>query len=507
MSEEEKKLQKQEQQKSESLADSKKIDLYINNEKDEEQGISIMNVFSRLRQRFHIYGFVMLIGLLAGLLVPSIMYVAKDKQDQAVAIVGLDYAGAEEGLDPKGEKLDITYIKSSYVVQTALNNVVLPTKVSASQVQSNLKITGILTEETRQQMEIIEKLEEVKNNEYGKLITSFSLKYRAQYVISLKSVFKDSNNNKTTLSSSDTSRLLNAITDAYNDYFVEVYQEKRLPSNYLEAIGSDKLDYLDTLDAISESYDYLSSYCNDKASFLPGFRAANGKSFGDLSNMINTVKNTEIDDYYSYIYMNHVSKDKDVQLTNYKIEKREAEYQLQEVNTNITNLQNSIDNYKPDKVKVNNTDGSGTIEVDVYPAAYYQLILDLKNLNETKSALQKRISILTDRIAMLEGPDATDEQKAKAEEYVAKALLNAKNTYTLVKDVSTELFASNSYRSRYMHTVSTYTSEKLTDSLKTFLIGGGVGFGLGLVIWVADAFILEFRDVKKRNDQLEREAQ
>lgn len=505
MSEEEKKLKAKEQQ-SESLADSKKIDLYINNEKDEEQGISIMNVFTRLRQRFHIYGFVMLIGLLVGLLVPTIMYVAKDKNDTAVAIVGLDYEGAEEGLDPRGNELDITYVKSSYVVQTALNNVVLPQKVSASQVQSNLKITGILTEETRQQMDIINKLEEVKNNEYGKLITSFSLKYRAQYVISLKSVFKDSNNNKITLSSTDTSRLLNAITDAYNDYFVEVYQEKRLPSDYLDAINSDKLDYLDTLDAISSSYDYLSTYCNERASFLPGFRASNGKSFTDLSNMIDTVKNTEIDDYYSYIYMNHVSKDKDVQLTNYKIEKRNAEYQLDEVNTNINNLQESIANYKPDKVKVNNTDGSGTIEVDVYPAAYYQLILDLKNLNETKSSLQKRISILTDRIAMLEGPDATDEQKAKAEEYVTKALTNAKNTYALVKDVSSELFASNSYRSRYMHTVSTYTSEKLSDSLKTFLIGGGVGFALGLVIWVADAFILEFRDVKKKNEQLEREA-
>lgn len=502
---EEKKLKAKEQQ-SESLADSKKIDLYINNEKEGEQGVSVMNVFSRLKQRFHIYGFVMLIGLLAGLLVPTIMFVAKDKKDTAVAIVGLDYEGAEEGLDPKGKELDITYIKSSYVVQTALNNVVLPQQVSASMVQSNLNITGILTEETRQQMDIINKLEEVKNNEYGKLITSFTLKYRAQYIVSLSSVFKDNNNNKVTLSSNDTSRLLNAITDAYNDYFVEVYQEKRLPSNYLEAINETKLDYLDILDEISVSYDYLNEYCDDRASFLKGFRASNGKSFTDLSTMISTVKNTEIDDYYSYIYMNHVSKNKDVQLTNYKIEKREAEYQLDEVNTNITNLQNSIDNYKPDKVKVNNTDGSGTIEVDVYPEAYYQLILDLKNLNETKSALQKRISILTDRIAILEGPDATDEQKAKASEYVANALTNAKNTYELVKEVAQELFASNSYRNRYMHTVSTYTAEKLTDNLKLLLIGGGAGFALGLAIWVTDAFVLEYKDVRKRNEQLEREA-
>ena len=503
MNDEKKKLKAEEQQ-SESLADSKKIDLYINNDKDEEQGISIMNVFTRLKQRFHIFGFVMLISLLIGLLVPTMMYTFKDRKDAAVTIVALDYDGADQGLDPRGNKLDITYIKSSYIVQTALNSLPkeLSNKVTAAQVQSNLEITGILTEETRQQMEIINKLEEVKNNEYGKLIQQLSLKYKAQYIVSLKSVFKD-NNSKITLTSSETSRLLGAVTDIYNDYFVEVYQEKSLPSNYLDAINEERLDYLDVLDAISSSYDYLEGYCQNRANLLPNFRASNGKSFSDLSTMINTVKNTEIDDYYSYIYLNHVSKDKEMQLTNYRIEKREAENQLTRVTADITNLENSIANYKPNKVRVDDTNGGGNVEVEIYPAAYYQLILDLKGLNEEKSALQKRITILTDRITMLEGPDATDEQKQKAAEYVSKALVNAKNTYSLVKDVSTELFASNSYRSRYMHTVQTYESEKLSSSLKLFLIGGGVGIGLGLLIWVADAFILEFRDVRKRNEQLE----
>ena len=57
-----------------------------------------------------------------------------------------------------------------------------------------------------------------------------------------------------------------------------------------------------------------------------------------------------------------------------------------------------------------------------------------------------------------------------------------------------------------MHTVSTYTSEKLSDSLKTFLIGAGAGLGLGLIVWFVDAFVLEFRDVRRKNEQSEREA-
>ena len=63
MNKEEKELQAKQEQ-NESLADSKKIDLYINNNGEGEQGISIMNVFSTLGKRFHIYVFVMIIGLL-----------------------------------------------------------------------------------------------------------------------------------------------------------------------------------------------------------------------------------------------------------------------------------------------------------------------------------------------------------------------------------------------------------------------------------------------------------
>ena len=91
------------EQQSESLVDSKKIDLYINNsDGDAEKGISIMNVFSRLKQRFHIYIWVMLIGLLAGLLVPTMMYTFKDKKESAVAVLGFDYADAALGQSPDG---------------------------------------------------------------------------------------------------------------------------------------------------------------------------------------------------------------------------------------------------------------------------------------------------------------------------------------------------------------------------------------------------------------------
>lgn len=490
--------------KEESLADSKKIDLFINNQEDQEQGISIMNVFSTLGKRFHLYLWVMIIGLLAGLLVPTFIYTFKDKKDSAVAILGLDYANAEEGLAPDGSKLDISNIKSSYVVENALNKVTLSKKVTTAQVQSNLVITGILTDETKQTIDILDDLKEAKNNDYSKILQSLELKYRAQYIISISSTFKDGNN-KFKLPSEDLSKLLNAITTSYSEYFIETYQKQDLPGNYLEAINAEALDYLDILDDISGALIDLESYCYNHANTVPNFRSTDGVSFSDLASQIAMFRNGQIDYIYSYVYLNNVSKNKDLQITRYEYQLRQADLDMQEIDANITDLQAAINTYQFSITKVPAPDGTSWTEIEVKDDEYNALVNRLTALNEKKSALKERIDIINERINILRGTDATPEQKANAEKYVANALETAKQLYTLVNKNAKELFASNAYQNKYMHTIVTSDTEKFSDNLKLFLIGAGAGLGLGLIMWVADAFIIEFKEVKRVNDSREGE--
>lgn len=502
MSKEEKEALQNKQEQNESLADSKKIDLYINNEQDQEQGISIMNVFSTLGKRFHLYLWVMISTLLLGLLVPTLIYTFKDKKEAAVAVLGFDYAGAEAETAPDGGKLDITYLKSSYIIQNALNNVTLSKPLTYAQVQSNISISRPLTDDTKRTQEIINELKEAKNNDYADLVKNFVLRYRQQYFVTLNNGFGNGNS-KIRLNTADLSHLLSAIMSSYNDYFIETYQDRNLPNNYLAAINEETLDYLEVLDNVSSSLSYLKGYCDSRYALLPTFRTRDGISFADLSNIIGTLQSVDIDYIYSYIYLNNVYKDKLVLQTYYEMQKRDAELSLTETNANIATLEASIATYPESQVVVQTTEGGAQVTISQTDPAKNALELQLSSMNEQKSALEERISVLTDRITRLDGTPATEEQKAKADEYISTALGDARSVYDMVNKNATELFESNAYKSRYMHSITTNVSERFSASLKLFVIGAAAGAVIGLIAWIGDAFIIEFKAVKKANEKKE----
>ena len=487
----------------ESLEDSKKIDLYINNQEKREQGVSMMNVFSRLKARFHIYLFVMISTLLLGLLIPTFIYTFKDKKEAAVAILGFDYDGASEEKAPDGGKLDITRLKSSYVIQNALENVTLSKEVTTAQVQSNISITRPLTDETRREQEIINELKEAKNNGYADMVKNFVLKYRQQYFISLKNGFSSTNSSKTYLSAEDLSHLLSAIVTSYNEYFIEEYQDRTLPDNYLAAIDDNSLDYLEILDSVSSSLNYLATYCDEKATVLPNYKTKDGISFSDLSEVIRTLQSVDINYIYSYVYLNNIYKDKLVLQTYYEMQKRNATLNLNELTTNIANLEDRIKNFQEGKVLVQTTDGGAPVEVIQTDPEKTALVIQLTDMYEQKSSLEQQIAMLTDRINKLEGPEASEEEKAKANEYIQTALLDARKIYDIVNNSAQELFESNAYKSSFMHALTTTQKEKFSDNIKLFVIGASAGLFIGLIAWFVDAFLLEFRAYKKNNEAKE----
>ena len=478
----------------------KKIDLYINNPngEDEEAGISIMNIFTNMKNRFHIYVFVIISLLLLGLISTVVMAQAKPKKDDTIAVLGFNYEGADKGLDPKGNTLDVTYLKSSYIIQNALDSASLSTNVNVSEVQANIRIDGILTDETRQQLEVI-KAQIEKDAKSAEKLENFELKYKPQYIITLSNHFKRGNDT-ITVNSNDLSHLLVSIMNSYKTYFNETYRDEALPNDYLSTLNVDSLDYLDILDNIKSSLTYLNDYCVNKNKYVPNFRNSNGLSYTDLADMINVLSNSDIDYIRSFVYLNDIYKDVPTALTNYKYQKRQDELELTETNDRINTVQTSIDNYKPDKIVVNDPQTGTQVEIDRTSDYYISLVNELTTLNERKTTLQTNISKLDEQITRVEGASPTPEQIAKADEYVSTALKNAEEMYKVVNSHTQELFNSNAYKNSYMESIQTQQTESFMSNIKTVLIGTFAGLFIGLVIWGCDGLIIEIRNVRKQNE-------
>ena len=346
----------------------------------------------------------------------------------------------------------------------------------------------------------------MKNVDYAKLLAEFSKKYRAQYIISLNNPLVEGKN-KVKLSNTDLSHLLSAITVSYNDYFVETYQDIELPVNTVDAINVEFLDYLEILDKATGSLNNLKSYCDNRAGLMPGFRATNGLSFADLSSMIGTLKSANIDNLYSYIYLNNVCKDRDILVSSYQSRRLTIDSQLDVVNANIAAVETEM--AKPENqektVDVDTTQSGGTSQHYTIKTEYYnKLVLDRLNLLAEKSSLEEELAIIDFRIDKLtNGSEPTPAEIAEVEQEITDILAKTKNLFNIATNNSNELFYSNAYQNKYMHAVTTYESEGLRDNLKKFLLGAGLGLFFGIAIWVIDAFVLEFREVKKINEQLE----
>lgn len=477
--------------------DNQKVELYINHDNaHDEEGINLLNVFSNMKKRFLFFLPLMFILIILGLVVPVLMYETKAKNDNTIVVIGFEYEGSEEGLAPDKTILDVNYIKSSYIIQEALNSITLDNTPSISSIANNITVSGILTSDTQQQLEVIYALSE-SDDKYLQYLQEFELKYRAQYIVTLENGFK-SGNSKVTLNSNDLEHLLNAITNAYSNYFIETYNDVKLVENRLESLNQDSYDYLDLLDEVKSYLTYLNNYCNEKYAVAPWFRASDGLSFNDLSNIIYTMSDIDIDYIYSYIYLNNISKDKESQLTIYNYEKRQAELDLAEINTNIASLEASIAAYKSDKVVIATTDGNQSTEAEVTSDYYNGLINKQIELNEEKSSLEKQISVLSDKITNLEGSTASAEQIAKAETHVEESLNNALSLYELVNNHTIELFNSSAYKNNYLTTIeTTENGSTLMDNMKKIVIGVAIGVVLSISIWCVDALIIEIKRDKK----------
>ena len=495
---------------------SQKVELILNHQKpsDDQGVIDLMNIFGNMKKLFRIYAWVMLLTFIAGLFVPYVMAMFKQDAENVSAVITFEYAGAQDLKNPDGSSLDVGFLKSGYVVSEAIRNTHLVKDVSVNSVSQNITISRMLSEDTRQQLEVLEKINENSNSltkpeEYINVVNGVSYTYKTQYIVNLKNGF-GSKDGPVILSGTDMCSLLNNIIDQYELYFFNTYDTFVLPDNTMEDISIDDLDYIEWVDNINEIMSNLSVYCTSGArSQYDEYRSVvDGLSFKDINRMVNLIRNVRVDYLYSYIYYNSLAKDKDSLVTKLNYQKRTLEHSLNITNEKIKDGADLIVSYKNSNILINRQTVNENSETEDLKAKsitdyYNNLILKQSNLYTEKSNTELKLDNLNDKIIGFTKGNITTSQRKKLDSEIVEVNIICRKLYDLAKSHAQEIKNSEAYKNSFITEINAFYNGGFftTTNIKMILIGGVIGLFSGFVLWFGNAFITEMKETDKRSKE------
>ena len=507
------------------------INLVLTPDANQGTTVDLVNVFHnmKIRKRFFAWVllFCMLLGISASLLaaqfmqpqmtVSSIMTFDYDIDYDALAETdpelvpkdekGLNIKGVQHVFDltaPDGQPLDLGQITSPYVLQQAIDMTGLSTPITASSLSRNIRIERNMTEESKRSMEVAAQMVTDKNASAYNTINSLKQTYENKVIVSLTNGFTngDDDKKKIMLRDDELAPLLNNILNIYNDYLVLSFADRKLPVNAFEVININKLDYLESLDLARTGLQDLYDYCNKQSEDFKGYRSpATGYSLTDLMELLMSIKSTNVDYLYSYVYSSGLAKDFDTMLASYEFQVRMARNKLNAVQDDITATQNVLDVYKNDEVYVSMQD-SDTSRSSRYTTDYYnELVLQQADNYAKLAELQTTVTDLENKISHLKGKQEAGLQEGIQGELEA-AMESCKGIYQMVNDHMEEVFATAESQTYAQRSAAYGKSDSfLAAGAKYMIIGAVAGAVLACGLWFMSALIQEMKRGKKFEDE------
>ncbi|MBO4415591.1 MAG: hypothetical protein J5824_06375 [Lachnospiraceae bacterium] len=485
------------------------VEVIVKNEHaNEETEIDLVRVFENMGRKRRIYAWVMIVCMLIGIAAPLLMAELSEKTASASAVISFLYPGASRQLAPDGTELDMNTIVSSYVLRNALNKTKLSEYVPINAVENNISIENLLSADTRQKLEVMEKIaDEGKNYEE---VLNLDYTYDGRYIITLKNGFSadPESRNKTYLNGNELTELLNNIISAYNQYFYDTYLDFKLPDNTTAYYASESLDYIERLDNMVELLNTLSRYCTDKnkAQYIDVRSSSDGMSLADINDCIRLVKDIDVDYLYSYVYFNSISKNPASMMTKFSYLLRTAQSSLDLINDNIEDNAALIKDYKNDKIVVSASD-QGTSQISSTVTDYYNgLITDQANYYSEKAELNEKIANLNDKITGFSAGNTTESQHLYVKGELSNLTRICNTLYDLVDRHASDIIDSEFYRNSYFDYIGAqYISESFFNSgtIKKVVIGAVAGLFVGFAIWGIDGLAAEIKRGSKKNEKEE----
>lgn len=494
---------------------NKKVEVVVKRDAAAEgTELDLVRVFSNMGKKKRVYAWLVLFCMLVGLAVPLLRAELAERTESVSAVISFIYPGAKDGLAPDRTPLDVNYVTSSYILQSAMARTHLSASIPVNALERNISIERLLTEETRQNLEVVEKVISEANKDYEKVL-DVDYKYDGKYIITLRNGFSvdPDARTKTYLDGSEMAALLNAIIDDYNLYFYDTYLGKELPENDLDSVANTDMDYIERLDAMVSLLNSLSRYCTDETrqEYLEYRSKTDGLSFKEINDVIRLVKTINVDYLYAYVFYNSVTKDKKTMTTKYEYQMKNAERDLGVINGNIKSVAELIAGYKNDSITMAGFDSSEVQMGHTVTDYYNELIMEQADNYSKKEELSEKIASYKDKV---EGFTATYTSSSQREyvENELDALVNiCRSLYELTERHAEEIIDSESYKSSYMTFVEAqYFGESFfnASNIKKAVIGMVIGIVLAVAIWGLDALAEEFkRGSAQKEENKEKEAE
>lgn len=458
--------------------DSQTIILKVD-ENNEEDSLDLLSVMENMGRRWRVFRYVLVIAVCIGFLAAAAVTGVRGlfgEGSYARAVVSFSFDGIDEGLDPNGGIFDVNKIKSTLVIDNALADLGW-TDQDVEEIRANLKLEGVIPDSVKQQIAVINTVAE-DAAEYYTNIEDLDY-FPSRYTVTLQRCKG--------MSGSDTSELLNAILLSYKEFFMDSYADMSVLGTAVSVLNVESYDYLQAADMIENGIDTMEAYVTAKQEQAPDFRAnSTGLSFSDLANSIDAVRQLDLNNFISFVQSNNLTKDAGVQVDYYSYQIRQYNLEIQELQSQLADVERTIQAYEKDPVIVMSNQDSVT-ETSQKNEYYDRLLANKLELNRKISVLNTSMNRAYEIMLSINNNTVT----ASEEDYnyandLLQGLLATVDTWSgLVQKTAAEYYETKLYASAYRIAIpAQYTSAGgVGDLIKAMLLGGGAAALLVIVIW------------------------
>lgn len=464
--------------------------------KEDEVVVSFSAIIRKLKKYFMVWFLVAIIvgGLIAGVSV----FFRTTSMTPVHAIVSFTHKGIEKGKNPDGTDFDPNTLKAPQIIESALQQCNMELEL-LEPVRRGIQIEGIIPENAYQRMNTYKNVYETSTN--GQLAAAQAMLdvswVSTQYNITFN--YKESK-----LRRADAVQILNAMLDAYRDYYFEQYGYNEALGNNLAGMDYTEYDYAQAVDMFRTELKTLNRYVNNLSTDdTTRFRSSvTGYTFADLKAEISSVQTLDLDLISSYLNVNNVSKDKERLQTYYEYRIENLELQQTTDKETLAAIENAFDAYEKDQVIIF-SDSIANTESTVASDEYDKLINRKISAQAALSETNQDIAYYKQRLATLKKSAAGGKDKAeRIEKDLAKLNDKVLKLIDIVNDTADDYYRNVSLANAYNILVPA-TSEVATT------IKGGISsaivpiFGIEailLVIYLGYASIQALiEETRKRN--------